>query len=549
VSVRNVVAYSLLVVGTVAITLTFLLESPTWPHFSAASVIGIAVGGAVSLALGLAVGVETRVPVGRVPALLSTQLFLAAAVLPSFQQTYSFSVTFAVTTLTCFIVLLSWVTLLGISNLRPALQLILVCYTILGGNVIAFWFHVIHQPVSLTGGLALLVAGPVLVGLLLPYIRRVFEDLVAIEERRVRPGPLPLSLQGRADAGSLGTLSLALAGLITILWLTVSVAPSLGFMSGEVDIGVSHPVLLAAILSVLMLLPLRQRARQHQRKICALASLVWLIGTTYSLMEDVYFHPLLLLPLVMASAWTWLTLTYTPVVIRNQSMPRRHLGLPALCVVSVMVGFYWAMTSGIYNRGRVTMFGWSFVAIFLSCAVSLALVVATGTVLARHGIRSPHRLAGPLYGTTRGLLQDHLLLSVQVLLLTWFPALVIAHVPASMQERLIAVILIVGGLVLFVSPLLFWTLRLHIRHTAFERHLRLRTPRLVAPYPVLLGPVLPTVLTAMRRCGPEIDEPINSDFEWCNVNTGGVNARNIIALVMASCSVVGLLGILNNYRD
>lgn len=292
-----------------------------------------------------------------------------------------------------------------------------------------------------------------------------------------------------------------------------------------------------------------RRVPVWQNVLCHFAGAVWLIGVTCSLINDFHFRPLLLFPLILVALWTWVGLLSSSALFQNRFLPRVALLLPLTCTLAVVVSSYWVVTTGLYPEGIATTYPWSLLALALTCAVNSALFLSSGAALAKISVDGPGNLAGALYGPMRCLTQDQLLVSAQIIVLIWFPALVVAHIPPSTSERWAAVGSILGGLILFLSPLFFWVLRLHTRHTAFESHLRLGTPKPEPPYPLLIKPIGRSLVAVLRQCGPASSSPITRDSEWCQVHAGNVNLRNLIAMGLVSFSVIGVLAYISNMWD
>jgi hypothetical protein len=502
------------------------------------------------LALSVALANETGVAVTSLEVLLSILLLAMATILPGLQYIYKLEVAIPAVIGGTLLVWISWIALLGAPHVSRVTRIVFVICVLLLMETIASWLDKYSRQFSLTGGLILLVAGAVAGGLVLPYFRAGFENVVDVEERRIFPGPLPPNLQAQANQGALKTWGLGIAGLASILWLTVSVAPSLNFTRGVGESNIDFIILSSAILCVVLTLISRTflaRFAFWQNVTCHLAGLVWLGGAVYSVIENFHFHPLLMPPLILAALWTWISLIFSAVVLHNHSLSTRALLLPSICTAAVFASFYWALTTGLYFARMAVTYSWSLLTIALACLVNFALVLSSGAILTEVSVKGPGQLAGAIYGPMRLLAQDQSLLTVQVVVLIWFPALVVAHIPSSTNERWSAIACTLGGFILFLSPLFFWILRLHTRHTLFEKHLRLGTPELQPPYPLLVKPVGRSLIAVLRKCGPESSSPITVDSEWCLVHAGDVNLRNLIAMALASFSVIGILYYVSDY--
>ena len=549
---RRTIAYCILAVGAALVPLGLLLVVDGWTTHIAANPMGTATTAVTVLALSLALGSETSIPIRSLDILLSSLLLCAIAILPGLQQGFKLEVVAPIIVGGTLILWVAWVLLLGISQAKRINQMVLVVAVLLLMDTIASWLDEHGHDLSLTGGFVLMVAGAVAGGLLVPYFRAGFEQLVDVEERRVVPGPLPPDLQVQASLGARKTCGLGVAGLASVLWLTVSVAPSLNFTRGvgrsSIDLTIlSSAAFCLALLLVSSMVPRRAVARQNI--LCYFAGTIWLIGATYALINDFNFRPLLFFPLILVALWTWISLISGTVVLQSRSLPRTALLLPSVCTAAAFVSFYWALTTGLHPEGTTTTYPWSLLAIALTCTVNFALVLSSGAVLAKVSADRCGSLVGSLYGPVRSLTQDELLLTAQVVILIWFPALVLEHIPPSTSERWAAVASMLGGLILFLSPLFFWVLRLHTRHAVFERHLRLGTRELHRPYPLLMKPIGQSLVAILRQCGPASSSPITHDSEWCQVQRGNVNIRNLIAMMLVSFSVVGILGYIINMRD
>lgn len=177
---RRIIAYCILVLGTATVLVSLLAGVGGWPNV-AANAMGTAIAALTALSLSLALGGETGIPIHSWGIALSSLLLCAVAILPSLQQNFNLEVTVPVIVGGTFVLWVAWIILLGISHAKRITRMALVICVLVLMNTIASWLGANGQRFGLTGGVVLLAAGAVAGGLLVPYFRAGFEQVVGVE--------------------------------------------------------------------------------------------------------------------------------------------------------------------------------------------------------------------------------------------------------------------------------------------------------------------------------------------------------------------------------
>jgi hypothetical protein len=449
--------------------------------------------------------------------------------------------------------------------------------SLLAASVFGLWQREHGAQAYITGGFLLTIVGAVLGGVFLPFFKADFEELMQVEgdEKRRQPDYRPSPEQTRIAVRTwLRLLGYAGSALMSMLVLTIALAPSLGWETGTARL--QRPPLWPAALVAGALLLLLARAvpafaaanRPHPDHgpkppptgtavpawCCALAGVAACAVFIPGLLRDGTLQLLAIVQTVLLTAFAaqailgngaWLHLT-----------PVRRAAGAAVGTVSlaVLLGVYWSLTSAVRPGGAAaspgaTFLGWLVAAVVI--VVPLVMLTACSVYVA--GGR-PYLTD---YAPVHNLGQDCFHLLVMWFVLGWVPQFVLANVPAGKPERWAAIGTILAGFLLLFGPAFLWILENNDTHV--ERQRRVKKVDATGALADLAQATssgerigtLPSRIAALVRSlrrGPPPPAPTKEveaqEWEAFLVRLSGHTAmQNTIALLLAGSSVIGVVGV------
>ncbi|MBB4944938.1 hypothetical protein F4556_000473 [Kitasatospora gansuensis] len=444
--------------------------------------------------------------------------------------------------------------------------------------VFALWLHDHQGRGYITAGFILTVVGLLLGGVFLPSFKKDFEELMEVEgdvDRSVAGAGAGAEQYAVAKKAWWPLLGFAVAAFMSMLALTIALAPSLGWAAGMAHPGVRGPAVVAVVLLLLVAPALvdvgRALEKHHPRPTVDMD--VRSGGVWWCLAAGAAVCLLMVLVLPWKHGWDWLAAVQAlllaafslQTVLGNGAW--LHLGQlqwPAKCAagsVFLAVGFigYWSLTDAVRPGSESSVPGFA-VAALGGAFVSAAVLTVTGTAVV-------YAAGGWYYRTdyppARNAAQDCLLLGFLWLTLGWLPQFVLANVPASAPERWAAVGTVLAGFLFLFVPAFLWTLENNDSHVERQRRrtneLRQSGDTPAAPLsPDLTGGLATAQSSAARlrslpgriaqllrsvRAGSRPASEVDEEEVFILRLAGHTAVQNSLALGLTAVSVVGAIGV------
>ena len=444
--------------------------------------------------------------------------------------------------------------------------------------VFALWLHDHSGRGYITAGFVLTVVGLLLGGVFLPSFKKDFEALMEVEGDvdRSMAGPGAGSEQyAAARKAWRPLLGFAVAAFMSMLALTIALAPSLEWEAGKAHPNVRGPALVAIALLLLAVPTLANVRRALKKREPGAASEMDVRsgGVWWSLAAGAAVCLLMLLVLPWKHGWDSLAAVQAlflaafslQTVLGNGAW--LHLGKlqrPAKSAagsVFLAVGFisYWSLTDAVRPGPESSTPGFA-VAGLAGAFLTVAVLTVTGTSAVYESGGRSYRTD---YPPARNSAQDCLLLGFLWLTLGWLPQFVLANVPATAPERWAAVGTLLAGFLFLFAPAFLWTLENNDTHVERQRirsnELRRISGALANPLsPDLTGGLASAQSSAarMRSLPGRIAQllrsvragscpPSGADEQGVFILrlAGHTAVQNSLALGLTAVSVIGAIGI------
>ncbi|MFD4628363.1 hypothetical protein ACFVYR_00465 [Streptomyces sp. NPDC058284] len=422
----------------------------------------------------------------------------------------------------------------------------------------------------ITGGFILTIAGAVLGGVLFQYFKADYVDLMAVEGDSTRRSPdgRPSREQRRAATRVWTRMaSYSVAAFSAILVLTIALAPSLKWSPGSAQVpweillsvgGVAAAGVLATGRSVVIAWATADASASATPDrsagsawICAGGATVICIVVLVALVREGAVNILALLQALVMMLFAAEGIAGNGAWLHATRLTKASTA--ALVSVTAATGLitYWSMSGLVRPAGRPANVGWSLLA-WACCALAvLLLMVAAAAAFYRAGGRR-YRTD---YPPVKGVAQDAFLLIILWLALGWLPQTVLAHVPASVDERWAAIGTLLAGFMLTFCPPFLWTLENNDTHVCRQREVRAsgETPgygpffeesssHRISALPDRIGRYAHVVAAEE---GEDTEELSAANF--MDRLSGHTAVQNALALLLVLISVVGAVGVLSAF--
>ncbi|MFD5074265.1 hypothetical protein [Streptomyces sp. NPDC058371] len=421
----------------------------------------------------------------------------------------------------------------------------------------------------ITGGFILTIAGAVLGGVLFQYFKADYVDLMAMEGDAARRSPdgRPSRAQRRAATRVWTRMaSYSVAAFSAILTLTIALAPSLKWSPGSAQVpweillcvgGVTAALVPATGRTVVIAwatadvsVPSAPERSAWPAWICAGGATVISIVLLVVLVRDGALNILALLQALVMMLFASEGIAGNGVWLHAKRLTKTSTATLVSVAVATGLITYWSMSSLVRPEGRSANVGWSLLA-WACCALAVLLLMVTATA-------TVYRAGGRRYRTdyppVKGVMQDAFLLTILWMVLGWLPQTVLAHVPASVDERWAAIGTLLAGFMLTFCPPFLWTLENNDTHVCRQREVRHATAPTHGPFfeessshriSALPDRIARYSHVVAAEEGEDTEELSAGDF--MDRLSGHTAVQNALALVLVVISVVGAVGVLSAF--